>query len=501
MIGRYLILFLLIFPSLVSASQIIYDDKKIVLIRNDSPLIAFRIMFRTGSAFDPKGKEGLASLTATMLTDGATQKNEYQKILEMLYPMAASYTSQVDKEMTVIRGVVHKDYVDAYYALLRDAILAPGFKQDDFDRLKTDQVNAVARTLRYNDDEELGKEVLRDEIYKDQPYGHPNDGTVKSASSLTLDDVKNFYTQQFTQKNVIIGVAGNFPESLIGQIMQDIRAMPAGAQANAAQKIPAPKEISGIHAVLIEKDTPATAISFGFPTNVNRSNEDFYPLMVMNAWLGQHRNSFAHLYQVMRETRGLNYGDYSYIEWFAFGGRTMLPFPNFARQQQMFEIWIRPVQNQNRHFALRQAIRELQRLIDNGMTAEEFETSRDFLLNYNVNLAQSNSDQIGYALDDRFYGLDQPFLEKIKSKLSTMKLEDVNAAIKKHLNTKNMVIVGVTKDAAAFKEALSQNSPSPINYESSKPAPVLEEDKEIVSYPINIPAENIVVVPVDQLFE
>jgi zinc protease len=499
MIGRYLMLMLLIFPTIVTAQQI--PDDKMILIKNDSPLIAFRIMFRTGSAFDPKGKEGLASLTAIMLTDGATQKNEYQKILEMLYPMAASYTSQVDKEMTVIRGVVHKDFVDAYYALLRDAILTPGFKQDDFDRLKTDQVNAIARTLRYNDDEELGKEILRDVIYEGQPYGHPIDGTVKSATSITLDDVKKFYAQQFTQKNLTIGIAGNYSDSLVAQIKKDFGSIPAGAQANAEQTIPAPKEISGIHAVLIEKDTAGTAISFGFPINVNRSNEDFYPLMIMNSWLGQHRNSFAHLYQVMRDIRGLNYGDYSYIEWFAFGGRTMLPFPNFARHQQLFEIWIRPVQNQNRHFALRQAVRELQKLIDNGMTQEDFEKSRNFLLNYNVNLAQSNSDQLGYALDDRFYGLDQPYLEKIKSKLSTIKLEDVNAAIKKYLNAKNMVIVVVTKDAQSFKDALSQNKPSPISYESPKPALVLEEDKEIINYPIDIPAENIRIIPVDQLFE
>ncbi len=499
MISRYLILVLLIFPVVVSAQQI--PDNKMILIKNDSPLIAFRIMFRTGSAFDPKGKEGLASLTATMLTEGATQKNEYQQILQMLYPMAASYTSQVDKEMTVIRGVVHKDYADAYYALLRDAILTPGFKQDDFERLKTDQVNGIARTLRYNDGEELGKELLRDEIYKDHPYGHPNDGTVKSASSLTQDDVKNFYAQQFSQTNLTIGIAGNYPDSLVAQIKKDFGSLPAGAQANAAQTIPAPKETSGIHAVLIEKDTAGTAISFGFPINVNRSNEGFYPLMVMNSWLGQHRNSFAHLYQVMREIRGMNYGDYSYIEWFAFGGRTMLPFPNFPRHQQLFEIWIRPVQNQNRHFALRQAVRELQKLIDNGMTQEDFEKSRNFLLNYNVNLAQSNSDQLGYALDDRFYGLDQPYLEKIKSKLSTMKLEDVNAAIKKHLNPKNMVVVIVTKDAQSFKDALSQNSPSPITYESPKPAAVLEEDKEIINYLINIPAENIQIIPVDQVFE
>ena len=128
----------------------------------------------------------------------------------------------------------------------------------------------------------------------------------------------------------------------------------------------------------------------------------------------------------------------------------MHPFPNFARHQQLFQVWIRPVQNQNRHFALRQAIRELQKLIDNGITKEDFEKSRNFLINYSVNLAQSDSEQFGYALDDRFYGLDQPYLEKIKSNLSTMKLEDVNAAIKKHLNTKNMIIASRYKRCGKF---------------------------------------------------
>ncbi len=47
-----------------------------------------------------------------------------------------------------------------------------------------------------------------------------------------------------------------------------------------------------------------------------RGDEDFYPLAVANSWLGEHRNSSSHLYQVIREERGLNYGDYSYIEYF-----------------------------------------------------------------------------------------------------------------------------------------------------------------------------------------
>jgi zinc protease len=500
MTSKVLILLLLL-PALLFSAEKSIPDTNMILIKNDSPLIAFRFLFRTGSAFDPKGKEGVAALTASLIEEGGTQKNEYKKILELLYPMAASYGSQVDKEMTVIAGVVHKDHLQGFYDLLRDAMLAPGFKQEDFDRLKTDQVNSIASTLRYNDDEELGKETLSAEIFKNHPYGTPVAGTVKSANSLTLQDVKDFYAKQYTQDNLVIGIAGNFPDSLVDQIKKDFAALPQGSEVNSANKIKASDSFSGLHALLIEKKTAGTAISFGFPVQFTRADDDYYPLMVMNCWLGQHRNSFGHLFKVMREIRGLNYGDYSYIEHFAFGGVAMKPLSNFGRHQQIFQVWIRPVQNQNRHFALRQAVREVQKLIDTGITNEDFEKARNFITNYSANLAQSNSEQIGYALDDHFYEMNQPYREKIKTKLATMKVEDVNAAIKKHLSTKNMIIAIVTEDTESLKKALAENLPSPIMYDSPKPADVLEEDKQIMNYPLNIPEGNIRIVPVEKMFE
>ena len=492
---------MLIIPAFAFSTEKQISDTNMLLIKNESPLISFRIMFRTGSAFDPKGKEGIATLTASMLAEAGTQKNDYEKILELLFPMAAYYGSQVDKEMTVIAGVVHQDHLQPYYELLRDALLSPGFKQEDFERLKTDQANEIASSLRYNDDEELGKEALNAAIFKNNGYGYPNAGTIHSVKSLTIEDVKTFYSQQFTQKNLVIGIAGNYPDSLIQQMKKDFSALSEGSESNSAKTILAPSPISGQHAFLIEKETAGTAISFGFPIQITRSDEDYYPMMVMNCWLGQHRNSFGNLYSVMRGQRGLNYGDYSYIEHFPFGGRAMQPLPNFARQQQIFQVWIRPVQNQNRHFALRQAIREVQKLIDNGITKEDFEHSRNFLINYSVSLAQSDSEQLGYALDDRFYGLKQPYLEHVKTKLANMKLEDVNAAIKKHLNTKNMIIAVVTEDAENFKKALAENTPSPITYESPKPESVMEEDKHIMNFPLDLRAENIQIVPVEKMFE
>lgn len=499
MLRKLLLLIFLVTPLTLFGQSI--SDSQLLLIRNDSPLVAFRILIPSGSANDPAGKEGLAALTGSLLSDGSTQKNDYQKILELLFPMSASYTVQVDKEMTVISGVTHKDNLTAFYQLYRDAVLSPAFKQEDFERLKADQLNAVSKTLRFNNDEALGKEVLSASIYKSHPYGHPNEGTEKAIQSITIEDVKDFYNKNYTRDRAVIGIAGDFPDSMVEQVKKDFASLPTGSVGVSSAKLPEPGKIEGLNVVMIEKESQGTAISFGFPISLTRSNEDFYALMVFNAWFGQHRNSFSHLYQVMRGMRGMNYGDYSYIEFYPLPFFTMLPRPNYARHQQFFEVWIRPVQHQNRHFALRQAIRELQNMIDNGMTQQDFELSKSFLLNFTTNLAQSNSEQLGYFLDDRFYALSKPFLEQVKTKVTALKLNDVNQAIKKYLNTQNMIIAIVTQDAASFKEALVKNTPSPIQYDSPKPESILQEDKQIMAYPLSIKEENIIIIPAEKIFE
>ncbi|MCI0604832.1 insulinase family protein [bacterium] len=495
---RFILLILLITTPPLWAVGVI-PDTQILLLKNESPLVAFRIAFLTGSANDPAGKEGVAALTASLLSDGGSQKNSYQEILQLLFPMAAGYSSQVDKEMTVFVGVVHKDHLNGYYELLRNAILTPGFKEDDFDRLKTDQLNYVAKTLRFNNDEELGKETLNWAIFKGHPYGRPNEGTTSAIQSLTLQDVKNFYQDQYTTKNLIIGVAGNYPPNLIQKLKQDFAKLPEGI-ADKESLPPAPK-IEGVRVVIVEKKTPATAFSFGYPLSFTRSQEDYFPMMVMNSWLGQHRTLVGRLFNVMREQRGLNYGDYSYIEHFAFGGSFHQPPPNFSRHQQIFQVWIRPVPHAVRHFALRQAVREVQMLSEKGLTEGDLQGIRNYLLNYMVSLAQSNSELLGYALDDHFYKLPKSYFDLSKQNLESLDLNQVNAAIKKHLSTKNMVIAVVTENAEGFKKALIENAPSPIKYDSPKPEAILEEDKLIMNFPFKIQAENITIIPADKMFE
>src|SRR5215471_12670682 len=164
-----------------------------VLLPGTSPLVTFRILFTTGSAFDPPGKEGLASLTASMLAQGGTRSMAYDQIVQALYPMASTVSAQVDKEMTVFTGTAHVENLDRYYALFKDMQLDPGFRPEDFNRLREDALNFLKVSLRESNDEELAKEHLYNMLYSGHPYGHHSTGRISSLEKLTLNDVRDFY--------------------------------------------------------------------------------------------------------------------------------------------------------------------------------------------------------------------------------------------------------------------------------------------------------------------
>ena len=492
----------------------------LVPVAND-PTVSFRLWFKVGAQNDPVGKEGLAALTAAMLTEAATQKLRYDEILDKLFPLASGYGAAASMEMTVITGRTHLDNLADFYPLLRDAVLAPAFKQEDLDRLKSRTLNFIENNLRFSSDEELGKAVLYGEIFAGTPYGHLGAGTVASLKSITLDDVQKFYAAHFNRDNVVIGLGGPIPAqaeklldrpaawisgsadlvnptTVLARLKTDLGKLPAGAPA----RVPAPQPtpLSGVNVTLIEKQTASTAISVGLPLDVVRGSREWYALAIANSWLGEHRNQSGRLFQIIREKRGLNYGDYSYIEHYPNGGARMTPPQNVPRRRQIFELWIRPVPHEARHFALRAALREVDLLVKNGLTAEQFEERRAFLKKYVLHYASTTSERLGYAIDDAFYGLDEPHLEKYRRLMDELTLTEVNAAIKKHWQLANLQIVAVTQDAAAFADALAADTASPITYASPKPASVTEEDKAIATFPLKIKRESVKIVPVAELF-
>lgn len=422
-------------------------------------LHSIRIAFRSGSAHDPKGKEGLASLTASLVAEGASKTRSYKQILDEFFRMATSFEVQVDQELTVFHGTVHRDHLQRYEAIVKEMLEEPAFLAEDFERVKSDLLNYLKVGLRGSNDEELAKELLYAKVFAGHPYGHPCCGTVAGLEAIELADVTDYF------ENVL--------------------------KRSERLHLPAVRAIEGLEVTLVEKaDARGVAMSFGYPIEVRRGHPDYHSLLVVQSWLGQHRNG-GRLFDSIREVRGLNYGDYAYIEYFPDGMHEFEPEPNVARQQQIFEVWLRPVPPEKALFAFRLALYEIDQLKRKGMSAADFERTRNFLSKYVKLLIETDSLVQGYAIDSDFYGTVE-YTRYIAEGMADLTLEDANRAARKYLDTENLCFVAVGPGMAALGRQMQENIATPIVYEVEQPEDVLEVDRVVAEWPLRVAGLQIV---------
>ena len=478
----------------------------IELKQPNSAKIVVKLMFKNGSICDPPGKEGLTYTTARLITQGGTGDLSYSDIQEKIYPMAAEYGSSVDKEVTIFTFQFHQDWQEAFYPIMTGLITNPSFEKADFNRVKVNQQAYVDQVIRASSDEEYSKKALEDFLFRGTNYQHMKEGKSVSVSAITLEDVKEHYKKFFTKNNLMIGIAGNYSSSFIDKLKNDLTSL-----SDTNPEIPESPVIdmpNGIEVEIVSKDGAfGSAIFTGYPLNITRVDDEFAALMVANSYLGEHRKSYGRLYQMIREQRSMNYGDYSYIEWYDNGGANMLPPPGVPRHSNYFSVWIRPVQIAKQlkmqyeelsgikighaHFALRMALREIDKMINNGISVEDFEATRAFLRSYIKLYIKSPSNQLGYLMDSKMCGREN-YIEELDKLLADLTLEDVNNAINKYFQIDNMKITIVTdkSEAQALANSLKNNLTSPMSYsnvvKAGLPEEILSEDLETENFKLNV---------------
>lgn len=494
------ILFLLLLHFTISANAMEVVELKMP----KSDIIVVKLKFRNGSISDPATKHGLTNLTANLISEGGSKQYSSTEIKDIIYPWAASYGVSVDKEVCVFTFSVHKDHLDKFYPILAGLIQTPRFDEEDFKRVKSNQQNYVDEVIRTSSDEEYSKKTLEDFLFRGTNYQHPVAGTSAGVMNCSLEDVKSHYASYFTKDNLSLGIAGNYTPEFLLKLKTMLNTLPS-----LKVTIPTPgsaRQSNGMEVEIISKDNAlGSAIFTGFKLPITRSDDDFAALMIANSWLGEHRKSYSRLYQKIREQRSMNYGDYSYIEWYNNGGSNMLPRPGYPRSSNYFSLWIRPVQTAkglkgqypeldsieigHAHFALRMAVRELNLLVKDGMSQEDFDLTRDFLRSYMKLYAQTAEQQLGYLMDSKFYKRDN-WLSSADQLLAACTLEKVNAAIKKYWQSENMFVSIITdkSEVVPLARSLRENMVSPMSYSNALKSvltkEILAEDEIVKSFPM-----------------
>ena len=492
--------------------------QNLVTLPSSSSLYQIQIMVRTGSADDPAGKEGTASLAARALIEGGfgDPKNPVtkEKLAEITRPWgdAALPKVLIEKETTTFSVTVPQDaYPEFVQQVLKPMLTQPLWSQAELDRLRREAVADIQSRLRFEDQESLGLAALDNWVFAGSKFGHLTGGTVKGLEAVTRDDLANFYKTYYQRSNMSVATSINGQNELT----MLMGALPAGQGMFARPRnLMRARVEPGRHVMIItQPNAIATGLHLGFPIAVNRADDDYWPLFVGNAYLGTHRDDFGRFYQEIRSDRGYNYGDYSYIEYLYGRPYFLFPPPTTPRSQQYFSIWIRPVDHQYTHFILKAMTAELDRFIKGGLTPEQVAEAKIKTRTLYLNYAESLSRQLGYRLDDMFYDMkDTGYLQQMLVKIDAVTADQVNAAIKKYLQAENLEYVIVTNESLGDKLAddiangTNVKSKSLADYHISEPVPpekqkMLEQDEQWKAYPLNIPRANIQIIKAEAMFE
>jgi zinc protease len=290
------------------------------------PLVQINMVFRGGYAADPADKPGLATLTADMLDEGTASRNALQ-ISEEVKKLGAQLNLSASWDGAYAGINVLKTKLDAVLALLSDVITKPAFPPEELERRRQSTLGAIQQQLRQPF--ALALKTYGRLLYgKSHPYGQPYSGTGTEASvtSITRDDVLNFYRHFYGLNNAAFIVVGDITlDDAKAKLERAFAAWKPGKVEVPDIPVPTPPAATRIY--LVDKPgAPQSTVVIGH-LGLKRSDPDFTGCEVLNNTLGG--GSISRLYLNLREQHGYTYGVFSNFS----SRRGIAPFSAYTQVQ------------------------------------------------------------------------------------------------------------------------------------------------------------------------
>lgn len=275
-----------------------------LLERHALPLVAVSVAVPVGSADDPAGKEGLASITADMLDEGAGSRSAIE-VSTALQDLGVNLSTRAALDGTTLSLTVLKKNFSQAFGILADVVARPRFEDKEWKRVSDLWKNALLK--RADDPSAVARVVGQVAVFgKAHPYGHPTDGFAASAQNVDLAAVKAFHASRYRPESVVLAVAGDITKDEIAKAVSDAFGSwkASGPAPEAAAPAPAPAKAPAL--VIVDRpDAPQSVISVVRQGIVLQAPDaPLYDLV--NTALG---GSFtSRLNQNLREDHGWTYG-------------------------------------------------------------------------------------------------------------------------------------------------------------------------------------------------
>jgi zinc protease len=326
-----------------------------LLERHDLPIVKVAIVFpHGGSADEPPLKAGLASVAATMMTQGAGDRDTLA-FSAATADLGARLTASADLDATTVTLEVLTARLDAGLALLADAVFHPRDEKRDWKRVRSLWVNGIK--ARAHDPGDVARVVTAIAHYGDQhPYGHPRDGTLASASRVNLLDVAAWHKTALSANDATFIVVGDVTSDEIKWRLASAFHEWTALGGLPVRKIPRVSAAAHASVKTVVVDRPAAPqVVLSVATATTAADDPDRPrLDMLSLALGGSYTS--RLNQNLREDHGWTYGARSQLD--ARNGCGMFVVRTAVRADAISD-------------ALRETKREIEKMATGGVSADE----------------------------------------------------------------------------------------------------------------------------------
>jgi len=403
---------------LASGLNVILDYRK------GWPVVAAKLVVRSGSGANPIEKPGLANFTLNMLDEGTStlSANQFSDLLEQLGAQLQPNASEEYLSLTLTSARAH---IKGGLDLLADAAMNPAFPETEIERerkvilgdLSQEKADAWSTANR------LLTLVINGEK---SPYGYSELGTAESVAAIAQSDLRTYWSEHIVPENSALIVSGDLTQSeLSSMLSKTLGAWKAGSAKGPGSNASMPVSNSARLVIVDMPGAAQTQLRFGI-TGPPRSTPDYESLQVMNAIVGGSFSSRINMN--LREKNGYSYGarsSFTYLRkfgWFeaSSGVRTDVTAP-----------------------ATREALYEIRKMTESPVSVEELKLAKESLAGALPARFQTTQQTVNALTEVVTYELGLDFYSRYAQKVTAVSADQVGAVAKKYLMPEKILVVAV----------------------------------------------------------
>jgi zinc protease len=404
-----------------------------VVERHNLPIVTIQMLIKAGAASEPDNKAGLADITASMLTKGTTTRTATE-IAEAIEFLGGSIETAAGWDSSSVSVTVTSDKADKALEILADVLLNPKFEDSELQLLKSQSLDQL--TVQLKNPNSLASYVASKYSFDEHPAG----GTPASVASITVEDVRRFYRENYLPSASVLIFAGDVSAAQAQSMAArrfETKTVEKGTGSGHVSHAEPPTAANDTILVIDLPNSGQAAVAYTRKMNgVGRAGGDYYSGSLLNSVLGGGYSSRLNL--EIRIKRGLSYGAGSSISWRPKDS-------NFLARAQ--------TKNESAAEVAELLVAEVQRLADAVVAPEEL-TPRRSSMTGNFGRSLETTSGLASALGQLYtYGVPTSELNAYIAKAGRVAAPELRSFVTSNLLNGRLVIVG---DYSVFKNDLAK---------------------------------------------